>query len=650
MRTIVPGGVLRSPALFTIVPALFSALVVAEPLDRAADAHLAVDQQRASVVERIVGQWGPTLARSKDPVSIDELRDRLMRLRADALLAASLAGTEEGVRDIAGRPATGSSPKLSTHHAKALGDSTADVVYTPVTPCRLVETRGTFSAVYQGGNALHTPAPFAPDEIRTYTVQAGNGVCLSQLPASLTPSAVQLQVFGMPTTPKSGDIEILPQGSAFGSTATMVYVGTIAFNTVSTATKVNVETKQISVQVRGGGAHLAVDVVGFFSPPSGNRGDFFRQGGNAFGAPAFLGTADTQPLTIAVNGQAAVRYFPNAQSPNILGGHADNSVDTGHRGQVVAGGGLATSANQSLHSYTVIGGGFGNVTSAQNATIGGGQRNTASGFSATVAGGALNVSSSAFSSVAGGTENAASGPSSTVGGGSGNVASAGFSAIAGGSQNVASGVTSVIPGGTMNVASGFASFAAGNRAKANADGTFVWGDSQPFDLVVPFSNNFVARATGGFMLISKVDGSGNAAESCTLTAGTPGWSCTSDRAAKENFVVADGVDVLQRLAAMPLYSWNFKGAANVRSIGPIAQDFHAAFGLGANAKTVAATNVAGVALAAIQGLHRVVLEKDARIDALERELHVARDIHQMELAELRRALQVLSSKMESSMR
>ncbi|HWD35659.1 MAG TPA: tail fiber domain-containing protein, partial [Casimicrobiaceae bacterium] len=147
-----------------------------------------------------------------------------------------------------------------------------------------------------------------------------------------------------------------------------------------------------------------------------------------------------------------------------------------------------------------------------------------------------------------------------------------------------------------------------------------------------------------------VDGSGNAAESCTLTAGTPGWSCPSDRAAKENFVVADGVDVLQRLAAMPLYSWNFKGAANVRSIGPIAQDFHAAFGLGANAQTVAATNVAGVALAAIQGLHRVVLEKDARIDALERELHVARDIHQMELAELRRALQVLSSKMESSMR
>ena len=98
---------------------------------------------------------------------------------------------------------------------KALGDSTADVVYTPVTPCRLVETRGTFAAVYQGnGSAAHTPVPFTPNQIRSYTVQGGNGVCLMQLPAGLNPSAVQLQVFGLPTTPASGDLEILPQGRA----------------------------------------------------------------------------------------------------------------------------------------------------------------------------------------------------------------------------------------------------------------------------------------------------------------------------------------------------------------------------------------------------------------------------------------------------
>ncbi|MFO1305475.1 MAG: hypothetical protein U1F54_17245 [Burkholderiales bacterium] len=86
---------------------------------------------------------------------------------------------------------------------KALGDATQDIVYVPVTPCRLVETRGTFPAVYQGGGA------FTLNEIRTYTLQGGNGVCLTQLPPAVSPGAVQLQVYGIPTTSGSGDIEIL---------------------------------------------------------------------------------------------------------------------------------------------------------------------------------------------------------------------------------------------------------------------------------------------------------------------------------------------------------------------------------------------------------------------------------------------------------
>src|SRR5438309_1773825 len=85
--------------------------------------------------------------------------------------------------------------------ASARGD---DIVYTPVTPCRVVETRGTFAAVYQGGG------PFSSNEVRNYAVQGGSGVCLAQLPAGLNPSAVQLQVFGIPvSSAASADIEIL---------------------------------------------------------------------------------------------------------------------------------------------------------------------------------------------------------------------------------------------------------------------------------------------------------------------------------------------------------------------------------------------------------------------------------------------------------
>ena len=72
---------------------LGAALGQAQPLERGADALLAIDQHRASVVERIVDTWGPPLAKSSAYVSIDELRARLLALRADRLLAASLAGT-----------------------------------------------------------------------------------------------------------------------------------------------------------------------------------------------------------------------------------------------------------------------------------------------------------------------------------------------------------------------------------------------------------------------------------------------------------------------------------------------------------------------------------------------------------------------------
>ncbi len=49
----------------------------------------------------------------------------------------------------------------------------------------------------------------------------------------------------------------------------MVFLGNIAVTTVSTTTLLNLANKQISVQVRGGGLHLAIDVVGYFRAPAG---------------------------------------------------------------------------------------------------------------------------------------------------------------------------------------------------------------------------------------------------------------------------------------------------------------------------------------------------------------------------------------------
>ena len=69
----------------------------------------------------------------------------------------------------------------------------------------------------------------------------------------------------------------------------------------------------------------------------------------------------------------------------------------------------------------------------------------------------------------------------------------------------------------------------------------------------------------------------------------------------------------------------------------MAQDSHAAFSVGANETSIATIDADGVALAAIQGLHQLVQEKDARIAELRREMAGMHD----ELAALKEAVGTL---------
>src|SRR5205085_2198406 len=80
----------------------------------------------------------------------------------------------------------------------------------------------------------------------------------------------------------------------------------------------------------------------------------------------------------------------------------------------------------------------------------------------------------------------------------------------------------------------------------------------------------------------------------------------------------DGVAVLNALMDVPIATWNMKEQDDsIRHLGPMAQDFYAAFGVGDAETTINSVDADGVALAAIQGLATVVQEKEARISALE---------------------------------
>jgi hypothetical protein len=122
----------------------------------------------------------------------------------------------------------------------------------------------------------------------------------------------------MPTTAASGDIEILPQGAAFGSTATMVYIASIAFNTVSTSARINPANNQISVQVRGGGANLAIDVVGYFRRPGNYIGSHTVTG---------IGATDGGGQNNTVSGQLATVSGGNTTA-SVLGRRLGGASNT----------------------------------------------------------------------------------------------------------------------------------------------------------------------------------------------------------------------------------------------------------------------------------------------------------------------------------
>jgi hypothetical protein len=94
------------------------------------------------------------------------------------------------------------------------------------------------------------------------------------------------------------------------------------------------------------------------------------------------------------------------------------------------------------------------------------------------------------------------------------------------------------------------------------------------------------------------------------------YSPSSDRNVKTNFTSISAREILDKVTSLPISSWAFKQDAETKHIGPMAQDFYAAFGLGTDDKHIATVDADGVALAAIQGLNQKLDEKDAELQAL----------------------------------
>ena len=81
------------------------------------------------------------------------------------------------------------------------------------------------------------------------------------------------------------------------------------------------------------------------------------------------------------------------------------------------------------------------------------------------------------------------------------------------------------------------------------------------------------------------------------------WSNGSSRAFKEGFEEIDTGSILAKVIELPVMAWRYKQSEESH-IGPTAEDFKAAFGLGSDAQHIGTVDEEGVALAAIQGLDK----------------------------------------------
>lgn len=345
---------------------------------------------------------------------------------------------------------------------------------------------------------------------------------------------------------------------------------------------------------------------------------------------------------------------------STVGGGSDNTANGPSYGHATVGGGADNTAGA---DYSTASGGFANVASFDYSTVGGGHNNTASGTNSTVGGGFDNKASGATYA------------SATVGGGYHNTASGDYSTVGGGYGNTASGVYATVPGGSSDSASGTYSLAAGYQAQALFQGDFVWADSQAGSFASTANDQFAIRAQGGLQLdpttslycgtqtrqmlnlygtaygigvqtndeyfrssgefwwynggshnnnfgnagggtaLMRLGSTGSLIIAGTFTA-NGGVNLSSDRTLKENFTPIDSRQILDKVAALPISSWDYKADPASRHVGPMAQDFQASFQLGSDDKHIGVVDEGGVALAAIQGLNEKLEEKDAEIQKL----------------------------------
>lgn len=267
------------------------------------------------MVEALLARWG-AYAQDVIGVDLDVWRERLRQqsIVADAtnLRAALSRDTLEGaMATLVGRGGV----------AGRFGDLDQDLAYTPVAPCRILDTRNTAA----GAIAANTVRSFQVTDRVSFADQGGSATDCGTLGLSATAVAVNLTAV---TPATAGFATVFPFGTPPPTTASLNYdQGAVTNNTVIAAIPNPPAAADVSL-FSFAQSHYVADIVGYFAPPHATAIEcietptFSITIGPFTAAAAFTNACDAgythtsmncesasflMPLVIAVNGQCAAR-------------------------------------------------------------------------------------------------------------------------------------------------------------------------------------------------------------------------------------------------------------------------------------------------------------------------------------------------------
>ena len=221
----------------------------AAPQDARADPMLAVDLNRAAVIDQVVAGWRGTLTSDNEKA----LRQTLWSLRADRLVAIAMSPSIEGLASVlqsVDRVAAAAGHKVNL---KGLGD--LDLAYTPVTPCRIVDTRPVARRLVAG-----VAQTFDGFNAATFASQGG---AASNCGVPTGASALAVTVTAV-TPSNLGFVKLWPANATEPDASTVNYdPGTLNIAT-GAIVPVNGANNQFNAKSPAA-VDLVVDVVGYFN-------------------------------------------------------------------------------------------------------------------------------------------------------------------------------------------------------------------------------------------------------------------------------------------------------------------------------------------------------------------------------------------------